>query len=102
MLKNTLSHTKEGLDAKGIGGTSLLMEMPFQEQKCETANIININNLDQRPGHQKVESGDCCSWPERQHLCQGEGSQCATPLGHNVGSLKYQQRPLHIVWPHRW
>uniref|UniRef100_A0A8C6XVE3 tRNA-queuosine alpha-mannosyltransferase n=1 Tax=Naja naja TaxID=35670 RepID=A0A8C6XVE3_NAJNA len=102
MLKNTLPRTKEGLSAKGVGDTSLLMEMPFQEQKCETSNIIKINNLDQRPGHQKVESRFGCPWPERQHLCQGEESQCATPLGHNVGSLKYQQRPLHIVWPHRW
>ncbi|XP_026529297.1 glycosyltransferase-like domain-containing protein 1 [Notechis scutatus] len=102
MPKNTLPHTKEGLNAKGIGDTSLLTEMPFQEQKCETSNIIKINNLDQRPGRQKVESRFGCPWPERQHLCQGEESQCATPLGHNVGSLKYQQRPLHIVWPHRW
>ncbi|XP_039194176.1 glycosyltransferase-like domain-containing protein 1 isoform X4 [Crotalus tigris] len=102
ILKNTLPHTAEALDAKGIGATSLLFEMPFQEQKREAANIINVHNLDQTPGHQKVESGFCCSWPEKQHLCQEEESEHATPLDHSLGSLKHQQRPLHIVWPHRW
>nr|XP_028601225.1 glycosyltransferase-like domain-containing protein 1 isoform X6 [Podarcis muralis] len=114
MPEHKLAHIEKMHGTQGDGDACL----PFQEKN----GGINISASDLSPRHSEPQSGLHSLGPEglpNQLLtledldkptslksttpCQEEDSQHATyNLCSVSGSLDHLEKPLHIVWPHRW
>ncbi|XP_033020204.1 glycosyltransferase-like domain-containing protein 1 isoform X2 [Lacerta agilis] len=114
MPEHKLAHIEKMRGTKGDGDACL----PFQEKNCG----INSSASDLSPRHSEPQSGlhslgleglpnqvltledlDKPTSLKSTTPCQEEDSQYATyNLCSITGSLDHLEKPLHIVWPHRW
>ncbi|XP_062822677.1 glycosyltransferase-like domain-containing protein 1 isoform X2 [Anolis carolinensis] len=100
---------------------SLFMDLPFQEKNIGISDSTSLVSSDCGPGNGEAQSGFCSLLPKRSHnpsatlddmnkptsectnICEEEDSKLMTcSLSCTPEELDYQQKPLHIVWPHRW
>ncbi|XP_078233023.1 tRNA-queuosine alpha-mannosyltransferase isoform X2 [Pogona vitticeps] len=113
---------KEAPGSKGGEDSCLVMDLPSQEKNGETSELTSISILPHESGYDKVQSGLDSQVPEGL-LCplttlaeldkptSSKGTspseeEDSKPMGVNLsnisGRLDNQEKPLHIVWPHRW
>ncbi|XP_012497199.1 PREDICTED: glycosyltransferase-like domain-containing protein 1 isoform X2 [Propithecus coquereli] len=117
MPKHKTTHLKKMLSLKRNGGAALPMDLPFQPEQRDSGNLLqdfnseysahsgpdtaqqgNLgNSLMQESDLKKSNSSDNSS----SH--HGENKQDLTLNPCDIlDGVDDHQRPLHIVWPHRW
>ncbi|XP_005390841.1 PREDICTED: glycosyltransferase-like domain-containing protein 1 isoform X4 [Chinchilla lanigera] len=116
MPKHKITHLKKMLSLKGNGSAALSMALPSQpeqrtpENVSEDFNVVysvhsNLHIAQENLENSSVQGADLehanSSDNSRSH--RGEIAQ-HLPLNSfdSLGGVDDQQRPLHIVWPHRW
>ncbi|XP_067328873.1 tRNA-queuosine alpha-mannosyltransferase isoform X3 [Anolis sagrei] len=96
------------------------MDLPFQEKNTGISDSTSLDSSDCGPGNDEVQSGFCSLLPKRLHnpsatledmnkptsertnICEENRKLMTCALSCIPEELDYQQKPLHIVWPHRW
>ncbi|XP_067405600.1 tRNA-queuosine alpha-mannosyltransferase isoform X1 [Emydura macquarii macquarii] len=124
MPEHKLAHLETITGDKGNGDTYLFRGLPFRQKYRATGSLMKTSNSSPESGLCEAQSG-LCTTQGRLHnpltslekmnkskasentnqevSCQEEDKQHATFNPCNLLSgTDYQQRPLHIVWPHRW
>lgn len=117
MPKHKTAHLQKMLSLKENGGAPPSMGPPFQTEPRESGNTQkNVKSQDDvQPGLQVAqeeilgislvqETGlakSNSSANSSSHLGETLRNLTLTPCG-ILGEVDDQQRPLHIVWPHRW
>lgn len=117
MPKHKTAHLQKMLSLKENGGAPPSMGPPFQTEPRESGNTQkNVKSQDDvQPGLQVAqeeilgnslvqETGlakSNSSANSSSHLGETMRNLTLTPCG-ILGEVDDQQRPLHIVWPHRW
>lgn len=114
MPKHKTTHLQKILSLKGNGGAAPSMAPAFhQEQKgsenllknfnsesgpCNAAQQENLgSSLTQEPDLRMCHSSDNSSSLHEEDKQNTTSSPCDI-----FGGIDDPQRPLHIVWPHRW
>ncbi|KAI5941791.1 tRNA-queuosine alpha-mannosyltransferase isoform X1 [Manis javanica] len=113
MPKHKTTHLQKILSLKGNGGASPSMALPFQQEERESENLSKNFHSEPGPcdavqenlGSSLTQESDLstCSSSDNSSSLHEENKQ-NTPFKHCdiSGGIDDQQRPLHIVWPHRW
>ncbi|XP_074856692.1 tRNA-queuosine alpha-mannosyltransferase isoform X2 [Carettochelys insculpta] len=125
MPEHKLAHLEKITGVKGIGDTRLFKDLPFQQTYRATGSFMKNSNSGLESGLCEAESGfpttkqetlqdpltpleklNKSKAPESTNQevpCQERDKQHVTFNPRNLLSgMDYQQRPLHVVWPHRW
>ncbi|XP_006135727.2 tRNA-queuosine alpha-mannosyltransferase isoform X1 [Pelodiscus sinensis] len=125
MPEHKLAHLEKITDVKRNGDTYLLRSLPFQQKYRAPGSLMENSNSGPESGLYEAQSGLCTTQQDRpQHPlislekvnkskasestnqeepCQEEDKQHMTFNPCNLLSgPDCQQRPLHIIWPHRW
>ncbi|XP_075287107.1 tRNA-queuosine alpha-mannosyltransferase isoform X10 [Opisthocomus hoazin] len=119
MPEHKLAHLEKVIGVKRNGDAYQLEGLPGQQK---SRALMRNSNARREPGLHEAQPGLCT--PQHEGLpspsaaparldepeasesanpCQGEDKQHLTFNPSNVWSGRdYQQRPLHIAWPHRW
>jgi len=107
MPKHKPTHLQKILSLKGNGGTAPSLALPFQQEQkgsnsesgpCNAGPQENLgSSLTQESDWRTCNSSDNSSSHHREKI------QNATFNPRDIlGGIDDPQRPLHIVWPHRW
>ncbi|XP_006021388.1 glycosyltransferase-like domain-containing protein 1 [Alligator sinensis] len=122
MPEHKLAHLEKITGVKGNGDTYLFKGLPLQQKNEATGGLMKNSNSGQGSGLCEVQSGLCTTQQESLHnpltaaekLNKSEASESTNPCQEEdkqhltfnpcniLSGMDYQQRPLHIVWPHRW
>ncbi|XP_023977968.1 tRNA-queuosine alpha-mannosyltransferase isoform X1 [Physeter macrocephalus] len=110
MPKHKAAHLQKILNLKGNGGVAPSMALPFQQEQrgsenllkkfdsesgsCDAAQQENLGRSVRQESYLKTFSSS-----DNSSTRHGERKQ--NPCNVLAGADD-QQRPLHIVWPHRW
>ncbi|XP_019409445.1 PREDICTED: glycosyltransferase-like domain-containing protein 1 isoform X1 [Crocodylus porosus] len=120
MPEHKLAHLEKITGVKGNGDTYLFKGL--QQKNEATGGLMKNSNLGQGSGLCEVQSGLCTTQQESLHnpltavekLNKSEASESTNPCQEEdkqhltfnpcniLSGMDCQQRPLHIVWPHRW
>ncbi|XP_027631988.1 glycosyltransferase-like domain-containing protein 1 isoform X3 [Tupaia chinensis] len=112
MPKHKAAHLKKMLSLKGSGSAASSMVLPFPPEQRDCENVLKKCNTEHsaHSGLDTAQQGNLQeSDLEKPNMSDNSSSNCEenrqnlTP--HPCESLSGaddQQRPLHIVWPHRW
>lgn len=108
MPKHKTAHLQKMLNLKGNGGASPPTVLPSRQEQGTSENVLeNIHSN---------ESGPCDVAQQESLLTQEPHLKTCNSSDHSsshhrenqqnpydiLSGVDDQQRPLHIVWPHRW
>ncbi|XP_074926348.1 tRNA-queuosine alpha-mannosyltransferase isoform X5 [Chelonoidis abingdonii] len=124
MPEHKLAHLEKITGVRGNGDTYLFRCLPFQQKYRATESLMKNSSSSPESGLCEAQSGLCTTQQERlqypltslEKLNKSEASEstnqevsCQEDKQHVtfnpcnlLSGTDYQQRPLHIVWPHRW
>ncbi|KAM7153563.1 tRNA-queuosine alpha-mannosyltransferase isoform 1-T11 [Macrochelys suwanniensis] len=124
MPEHKLAHLEKITGVKGNGDTYLFRGLPFQQKYRATGSLMKNSSSSPESGLCEAQSGLRTTQQERlqypltslEKLNKSEASEstnqevpCQEDKQHVtfnpcnlLSGTDYQQRPLHIVWPHRW
>nr|KAF6353321.1 glycosyltransferase like domain containing 1 [Pipistrellus kuhlii] len=107
MPKHKTAHLQKMLNLKGTGGVAPSPALPPGQEQGSSKNVLE--NVEPEPGP--------CDGAQQESLLTQEphlktcnlSDHSSSPHGENqqnpndiLSGVDDQQRPLHIVWPHRW
>ncbi|XP_048164639.1 glycosyltransferase-like domain-containing protein 1 isoform X3 [Corvus hawaiiensis] len=116
MPEHKLAHLEKVIGVKRNGDSYQSEGLPGQQ---ESRAVMKTSDAHPESGLCEPQPGLCTTQheglpsppaapaqaeaPESTNPYQGEDKQCLTfNLSNILSGLDYQQRPLHIAWPHRW
>ncbi|XP_036714242.1 glycosyltransferase-like domain-containing protein 1 isoform X1 [Balaenoptera musculus] len=110
MPKHKAAHLQKILSLKGNGGVAPSMALPFQQEQRGSENLLK--NFDSESGSCDAAQQENLGRSVRQesylktfsssdYSSTRHGEHKQNPCNILAGADD-QQRPLHIVWPHRW
>ncbi|XP_031969920.1 glycosyltransferase-like domain-containing protein 1 isoform X2 [Corvus moneduloides] len=116
MPEHKLAHLEQVIGVKKNGDSYQSEGLPGQQ---ESRAVMKTSDAHPESGLCEPQPGLCTTQheglpsppaapaqaeaPESTNPYQGEDKQCLTfNLSNILSGLDYQQRPLHIAWPHRW
>ncbi|XP_029461274.1 glycosyltransferase-like domain-containing protein 1 isoform X2 [Rhinatrema bivittatum] len=117
-----LAHFQKVADVKGNEDASLSVGLHFQQKNDAIKNLMEISDSGFESALSDAEPAHCTTHQGRPHNpltrseeemkskpsegtnpCQEKDKQLVTYYPDNsMAKTDDQQRPLHIVWPHRW
>uniref|UniRef100_A0A8D2ATS9 tRNA-queuosine alpha-mannosyltransferase n=1 Tax=Sciurus vulgaris TaxID=55149 RepID=A0A8D2ATS9_SCIVU len=117
MPKHKITHLKRMLSLKGNGGAAPSMACPSQQEQRDTENLLedfnseyNVHfdldtvqqeNLDNSSMQEPDLRQSNSSVNSSSHHGENEQNLTLNPCD-TLRGVDNQQRPLHLVWPHRW
>ncbi|XP_034864004.1 glycosyltransferase-like domain-containing protein 1 isoform X5 [Mirounga leonina] len=114
MPKHKPTHLQKILSLKGNGGTAPSLALPFQQEQKGSENLLKNSNSESGPrnaapqenlGSSLTQESDwrtCDSSDNSSSHHQEKIQNAAFNPRDILGGIDDPQRPLHIVWPHRW
>lgn len=114
MPKHKTAHLQKILSLKGNGGIAPSMALPFQQEQKGSENLLKNSNSESEPcnavprenlGSSLTQESDwrTCNSSDNSSSHHRENTQNRTFNPCDIlGGIDDPQRPLHIVWPHRW
>ncbi|XP_043361026.1 glycosyltransferase-like domain-containing protein 1 isoform X4 [Dermochelys coriacea] len=124
MPKHKLAHLEKITGVKGNGDTYLFRGLPFQQKYRATGSLMKNSSSRPESGLCEAQSELCTTQQERLQYplisleklnkskasestnqevpCQEDKQHVTFNPCNLLSGMDYQQRPLHIVWPHRW
>ncbi|XP_047400961.1 glycosyltransferase-like domain-containing protein 1 isoform X8 [Sciurus carolinensis] len=117
MPKHKITHLKRMLSLKGNGGAAPSMACPSQQEQRDSENLLEDFNSEYNVhfdlGTVQQENLDNSSMQEPDSRQSNSSVNSSSHHGENEQNLTLnpcdtlrgvdnQQRPLHLVWPHRW
>ncbi|EMP37959.1 Glycosyltransferase-like domain-containing protein 1 [Chelonia mydas] len=123
MPEHKLAHLEKITGVKGNGDTYLFRGLPFQQKYRATGSLMKNSSSSPESGLCEAQSGLCTTQQERLQYpltspeklnkskasestnqevpCQEDKQHVTFNPCNLLSGMDYQQRPLHIVWPHR-
>ncbi|KAM8928289.1 tRNA-queuosine alpha-mannosyltransferase isoform 5-T6 [Lycaon pictus] len=114
MPKHKTIHLQKILGLKGSGGTAPSEALPFQHEQKGSENLLKNFNSESGPCNaaQQENPGSSLTQESALRTCNSSDNS-SSHLKENkqnttfhpcdiLGGTDDPQRPLHIVWPHRW
>ncbi|XP_045638396.1 glycosyltransferase-like domain-containing protein 1 isoform X1 [Ursus americanus] len=114
MPKHKTAHLQKILSLKGNGGIAPSMALPFQQEQKDSENLLKNSNSESEPcnvvprenlGSSLTQESNwrTCNSSDNSSSHHRENTQNRTFNPRDIlGGADDPQRPLHIVWPHRW
>ncbi|XP_076199246.1 tRNA-queuosine alpha-mannosyltransferase isoform X6 [Aptenodytes patagonicus] len=122
MPEHKLAHLEKVIGVKRNGDAYRLEGLPGQQKSRALGGLMKNSNAHRESGLCEAQPGLCTSQheglpspltapaglnksepSESTNPCQEEDKQHLTfNLSHILSGRDYQQRPLHVAWPHRW
>lgn len=114
MPKHKITHLQKILSRKGNGGTAPSLALPLQLEQKGSEILLKNSNSESRPpnaapqenlGSSVTQESDwrMCNSSDNSSSRHQENTKNATSDPRDIlGETDDPQRPLHIVWPHRW
>ncbi|KAM6070935.1 tRNA-queuosine alpha-mannosyltransferase isoform 3-T5 [Chlamydotis macqueenii] len=122
MPEHKLAHLEKVIGVKRNGDAYQLKGLPGQQKSRALGDLTKTSNAHREPGLCEAQPGLCTTQheglpspltaparlnkpeaSESTNPCQEEDKQHLTfNLCNILSGRDYQQRPLHIAWPHRW
>nr|XP_045364819.1 glycosyltransferase-like domain-containing protein 1 isoform X6 [Camelus bactrianus] len=110
MPEHKTAHLQKILSLKGNDGAAPSRALPFQREQRGWENALKNFDSESGPCGATQQENLCSSVsqepylktfdaPDHSRAHHGENKQNPRDI---LGGAEYQQRPLHIVWPHRW
>ncbi|XP_077873461.1 tRNA-queuosine alpha-mannosyltransferase isoform X3 [Ictidomys tridecemlineatus] len=116
MPKHKITHLKRMLSLKGNGGSAPSMACPSQQEQGDSENLLknfnseynehfDLDTVQENLDDSSMQEPDLrqSNWSDDSSSHCGENEQNLTlNTCDTLQGIDDQQRPLHIVWPHRW
>uniref|UniRef100_A0A8C3EZV4 tRNA-queuosine alpha-mannosyltransferase n=1 Tax=Chrysemys picta bellii TaxID=8478 RepID=A0A8C3EZV4_CHRPI len=124
MPEHKLAHLEKITGFRGNEDTYLFRCLPFQQKYRATGSLMKTSSSSPESGLCEAQSGLCTTQQERLQYpltsleklnkskasestnqevpCQEDKQHVTFNPCNLLSGTDYQQRPLHIVWPHRW
>ncbi|XP_063115103.1 glycosyltransferase-like domain-containing protein 1 isoform X3 [Cavia porcellus] len=115
MPEHKITHLKKMLSLKGNGSPALSMALPSQpeqrtpEDLLENFNIVynvhsDLHTAQENLDNSSIQGSDLkhTNSSDNSRFLHGENTHLTLSSFDSLGGVDDQQRPLHIVWPHRW
>ncbi|XP_069329093.1 LOW QUALITY PROTEIN: tRNA-queuosine alpha-mannosyltransferase [Eulemur rufifrons] len=113
MPKHKTTHLKKMLSLKRNSGTTLPVDLPFQPEQRDSRNLLKNfdSEYNAHSGPDSAQQGNLGnSLMQESHLRKSNSSDnSSSHHGEDkqdpceiLDGVDDHQRPLHIVWPHRW
>ncbi|KAI5773370.1 GTDC1 [Gulo gulo luscus] len=114
MPKHKTAHLQKILSLKGNGGTAPSMALPFQQEQKGSEILLENSDAESGPGNaapqenlgssltQESDWRTCNPSDNSSSHCQENTQNMTFDPRDILGGTDDPQRPLHIVWPHRW